>query len=140
MAEGDVTFTNHFKAELFRGTIDLDTDTFKVMLINGSPNVDTWENIDDVSTEISGSGYTADGETLASLVITENDTNNRAEWDFADVTWTNLATATISDAVIYKDTGVDSTSVVVGWVEIATNSNGGNYTLQINASGFAHLT
>lgn len=135
MAEGDITIGNHYLAELLRGTIDHDTDTFKMALVNATPNIDTWENFDDVTGEISGSGYTAGGVTLASLLITEDDTNDRAAWDFADPSWINLATSTINNGVIYKSTGVSSTSVIVGWVEIATNSNGANYTVQVNANG-----
>ena len=140
MAEGDNTFRNHFKAELFKGKVDLDGDTFKVQVVNATPDIDTWDNEDDITGEISATGNTTVGKSLASLLVMENDTNDRAEWDFADVTWTNLATATINNAVVYLNTGVAATSIIVGWVAISTNSNGGDYTLQINANGFAHLS
>ncbi len=138
MAEGDVTHPNHFKYMLLQAY--LNGKTVKAMLVNATPNIDTWENKDDVTGEISATGYTAGGKTLGAFTFTENDTNDRGEWDFPDLTWTSLATATINNIVFYYNSGVASTSVVIGWMESATNSNGGDYTVQINANGFTHLS
>ena len=51
--------------EMARGDIDFDTDTFKAMLVTSSytPNKDTHDFRDDVTNEVSGTGYTAGGAT-----------------------------------------------------------------------------
>jgi len=143
MAEGDITFANHFKAGLLGGLYDLDTDTIKVALLNGySFDPDNNHGYSNFSAnEITGAGYTAGGITLGTLTITTNDTGNYAKWDAGDVTWTSLATATISMAAIY-DTTVTTpiTSPIIAKVEIGTNSNGGNYTISWNAGGIAQLS
>lgn len=142
MAEGDITFTNHFKEQLLLKAIDMDSDTFKVVLLNGySITPDGNLGYADLTGEISASGYTAGGATLGSLAVAQDDANNRASWDAADVTWTSLATATITAAAIYDDTVTTPVAdPIVCFIEIATNSNGGNYTLQWNANGIGLLS
>lgn len=142
MAEGDITFYNLAKKKILDGDIDFLADTMKVALYHTyTPNIDTHEFIDDVTTEESGTGYTAGGETLASKTTTVNTGSDLVAIDAADVTWSGLDVGTPSHAVIYKDTGVAATSPVLCYVELgATASNGGDYTLAWNASGIATLT
>lgn len=143
MAEGDITFYNKYKESVVAGTVDWDADTIRVMLLddNYTPNIDTHEFIDDVSAdEIVASGYTAEGEALASKTNVVDTGNDRTDVDAADVTWSSLATATIGFAVIHQDTGTPGTSVLICYMEISTNSNGGDYTLQWNATGIFTLT
>jgi hypothetical protein len=140
MAEGDYLSFNYTKGEFQNGNIDLVNDTIKIALINATPNIDTWDDFADVTNEIVASGYTAGGATLGTKSVTVDDTNDRAAFDCADITWASLATATITAAVVYKDTGTPATSTLIGWFEIATNSNGGNYTLQVNANGLLLFT
>lgn len=62
---------------LMDGDIDLANDTIKVMLLTSSytPDLDH-DFVDDVSAnEVSGTGYTAGGATLASKAITDDDAN-----------------------------------------------------------------
>lgn len=142
MAEGDFTWHNTAKKKFQDGDIDLLVDTLRVTLLNGwTPNIDTDEYWDDISAnEISATGYTAGGATLGTKSTAVDTTNDRSEFDAADVTWTSLATATITRAALIHWTGTPSTSTIIGSWEIATNSNGGNYTLQFNAQGVLHFT
>ena len=143
MAEGDITFSNQFKAWLLGGLVDLDTDTIKVALVNGySFNADNNHGYANFSAnEVSATGYSAGGATLTGLTITTNDTGDYGKWDAADVTWTSLATASISAALIYDDTMTTPVADgLIGKVEIGTNSNGGNYTISWNAGGIAQLS
>lgn len=140
MAVGDVQFHNKFLAELAKGNIDLDGDTFRCYLLNGwTPNIDTDHFLSDiVASEIALTGYTAGGVTLASLLVTENDTNDRAEWDFGNPTWASIATGTITRAAIVQWTGVAATSVIVCNIEVSS-SNGQSYTITIGTTGIAHI-
>ena len=143
MAEGDITLTNQFKAWLLGGLVDLDTDTIKVALVNGYTfNVDNNHGYADFSAnEITATGYSAGGATLASLTITTNDGSDYGKWDAADVTWSSLATAGISAALIYDDSMTAPVADgLLAEVEIGTNSNGGNYTIQWNAGGIVQLS
>lgn len=140
MATGDVTIHNKFLAELAKGNIDLDGDTFRCYLLDGvEPNIDTSHFLSDVvADEIALSGYTAGGVTLSSLLVTENDTNDRAEWDFANPTWASIATGTITWAIIVHWTGSAATSTIVCHIEV-DDSNGQSYTVTIPATGIIHF-
>ncbi len=140
MAVGDVTFHNKFLAELAKGNIDLDGNTFRCLLVSGlTVNIDTQHFWSDISAnEIALSGYTAGGVTLSSLLVTENDTNDRAEWDFDDPNWASIASGSISHAVIVLWTGTASTSTIVCTIE-ASNANGSSYTITIPATGIVHI-
>ncbi len=142
MAEGDITFYNNFKEALINNDIDFAADTIKCALVTGyTPDIDAHDNWDDVSsTEESGTGYTAGGETLASKTVTQDNTNNQADVDAADVTWTGLDVGTPSHAILYKDTGTASTSTLMCYMEISTASNGGDYTISWNAGGIFTLS
>lgn len=142
MAEGDITVYNNYKTALFDGTApDLDTDTIKVALVSGyTPDIDLHDFWDDVSaSEVSGTGYTAGGETL-SVTVSQDDTDDEGVFDATDVTWTGLDVGTPSHAVIYHDTGTPSTSTLICYMEITTASNGGNYTISWNTEGILNAT
>lgn len=141
MAEGDGHVFNNFKEQLMLKTIDLVNDTIKVALYSdafAAGDIDGAAPAYSATNEISASGYTAGGAALASKAVAQDDTNDRASWDAADVTWTNLATATIQQAIPYDDTTATKW-MLIAW-EIATNSNGGNYTLAFHANGLLLLS
>jgi hypothetical protein len=130
---------NSFFKHIMNGGIDLDTDTIKVMLLTSThtSNVDTQEFIDDVSAnEVSGTGYTAGGATLANKAVTQDDTDNEGVFDADDVTW-STSTITARYAVYYKDTGTPATSPIIHIEDFTTDkiSSGGNFTIQHNAEG-----
>jgi len=139
MAEGDAIVHNNFKEQLLLGTMDLDTDVFKVALHDtaiASPDgaATAWTN----ANEIAGSGYTTGGATVATPVVTQDDANDWAKWDDdgTNLTWSSLAANTILEAQLYNTTVTDY--LLIMW-EIATNSNGGDYTLTFGANGIMTL-
>lgn len=88
------------------GTIDLDTDTFKMMLTTSAytPNIDTHDFRDDVTNEVTGTGYTAGGATLAGVGVTYDAASNQVRVTWTDPTWPS-STITARTAVIYKSRG-----------------------------------
>lgn len=94
-----------------KGAIDLDTDTFKIMLTTSSytPNQDTDDYRSDVTNEVSGTGYTAGGATLSGVSVTYDSASNEVRVSWTDPTWTT-ATITARTAVIYKSRGGASTA------------------------------
>lgn len=134
MAEGDTNFYNHGLGQ----ALDWVNDNFSVALMDGTytPDIDADENWDDISAnEISATNYTAGGQALSGKAITIDDTNDQAEYDCDNPSWSSLGPATIGYAVIYRDTGTPSTSWLLCYIEIATNSNGGDYTITISGEG-----
>lgn len=88
------------------GSIDFDTDTFKVMLVTSAytPNKDTHTKRSDVTNEVSGTGYTAGGAASAVSVAAVDTTNDRVVITFGAVSWPG-ATITARGAVYYKSRG-----------------------------------
>lgn len=133
---------NSFKKKIMDGSIDLDTDTIKVALVTSSytPNQDLHDFFDDVTNEVSGTGYSAGGASLANKAVTQDNTNNKGVFDADDVTW-STSTITARGAVLYKSTGTPSTSALICYIDFGSDksSAGGNFTIQWNASGILTL-
>lgn len=119
------------------GGIDLDTDTIKVALVTSSytPDIDAHEDFADVTNEVSGTGYTAGGETLT-VTVSQDNTNDRGTVDADDVTW-STATITARGAVIYKDTGTPATSLLICYVDFGSDktSTAGDFIYTVHADG-----
>jgi len=131
---------NNFKEQLLNGEFDLTSDTVRVILVTGhTPNIDTHVGYADVSgDEVSGTGYTAGGAALAGKSVSQDNTNDRGEFDANDVTWTSLSAGTPSHAIMYDDT--HASNLLIAYWEVTTPTNGGDYTLQWNANGILLLT
>lgn len=141
MAEGDAIVMNNFKEQLLLGNIDCVNDTFKIALYSVAlADPDGAATAYSVTNEISAANYSAGGEAVSTPAVTQDDANDLAQWDDdgSDVGWTSLGAATIVEARLYDDTTTPK-HVAILW-EIATNSNGGNYTLQFNANGILRLS
>jgi len=134
---------NYPKSELLKANIDLVSDTIKVALCTSSytPDQDTHENFDDITNEVVGTGYTADGATLANKAVTKDNTDNEGVFDADDVVWTT-STITARYAIIYKDSGTDSTSPLLACVDFGTDkvSTAGTFTIQWATEGILNLT
>lgn len=141
MAEGDATVWNNFKEQLLLKTIDCNSDTFKVALYSASQTPpDGADPAYTTTNEIVAANYTAGGQSIGTPVVAQDDTNNRASWDDdgTDVVWSSLGAATIAEACLYDDTTATKWRCI-SW-EIATNSNGGDYTLAFAATGMLLLS
>lgn len=143
MAEGDPHVVNNFKEQLLLKVIDCDTDVFKVALYSdayAAGQIDGAAPAYSSSNEIVASGYSAGGQSIGTPVVGQDDTNDRASWDDdgTNMTWSSLATATIQRAILYDDTTATKYLCII-W-EIATNSNGGDYTLAFHANGMMLLS
>ena len=138
------TLYGAFVDHLAQKRIDLDTDTIKVALCTSTyaPNKDTHDFFNDITNEVTGTGYTAGGATLGSVTWTYNSTTDTWTLDAADVVW-GSSTITARYAIIYVDTaGASSTDPLIGYVDFESNvsSTAGNFTIQWNASGILTVT
>lgn len=93
-----------------RGSIDFDTDTFKVLLTTSAytENKDTHDFRDDVTNEVTGTGYTAGGNTVT-VTVTLDTGNDRVDISLGGTTWTT-STITARKAVYYKSRGGAATA------------------------------
>ena len=136
----DVIFDN-FKKNIMNGNIDLDTNTIKVALVTSgyTPTQATHEFFNQVTNEVTGTGYTAGGSTLASSAVTA--AGGKGVFDANDTTW-ETSTITARAAVIYKDTGAPSTSPIIAYIDFGADkvSSGGEFKITWNASGILTLT
>ena len=138
----DVIF-NSFKRDIMNGAIDLDTDTIKVMLVTSSytPDQDTHDKRDDVTNEVSGTGYSAGGSALANKAVTADNTDNEGVFDADDLTWSS-STITARGAVLYKSRGgASSADELICYIDFGSDkiSSAGNFTITWDAEGIINL-
>ena len=118
------------------------SDTIKVALVTSSytPNKDTHVDFGDVTNEVSGTGYTARGATLASKAVTMDTTDDEGVFDAADVTWTG-SSITARGAVVYKDTGTDATSLLICYIDFGQDytSLNGDFKITWNSEGIVNI-
>lgn len=128
-----------FIDDIVKGNIDVDSDTFYVMLATASytPSITAHTKRSDVtSAEASGTGYTAGGK-VSVCTVAKDTGNKKVTFDFADVQWT-AASITARYAVIYKRRGgAASADELVAYVDFGENktSSGDTFTVDFTAAG-----
>lgn len=105
-------------------SIDLDTDTIKVSLIDTAAYTfsaahDFWDD--------AVAGVIGTPQTLGTKTVTDG------AFGAANSTFTAVSGATVEALIIYKDTGVAGTSPLIAYIDTATGlpvtPNGGNITV-----------
>lgn len=137
-------FYGKFFNSAFTKKLDLTADAIKVMLTTSSytPDQDAHDFKDDVTNEVSGTGYTATGVTLTSPTLTYTGGTNTLAFDAADVSWTS-STITARYAVIYDSTpGTDATRPLIMYVDFGADvsTTAGTLTLTWDAAGLCSVT
>ena len=109
------------------GDISWGTDTIKVILVDtGTYTVDlaAHDHLDDIP----AGARVATSDALASKTVASGVA------DAADITLSTVSGNTVEAVVIYQDTGVESTSKLIAYIDTATNlpvtPNGGDITIQ----------
>ena len=98
MAFTGSSVTNSFENQLFLAVHDFTTDVIKIALYTSSATIDNSTTAYSATNEVSGTGYTAGGNTLAPTVT---QIGNYAVLDFADTSWT-VASFTCRGALVYN--------------------------------------
>lgn len=134
-----------FIQQSFNKEIDWDSDTIKVALLNNTytPDQDAHNYYDDVvAYEVTGTGYTAGGITLANKTNTYNSATNVIVLDADDVTWAS-STITARYAVVYDATpATNATRPLIGYVDFGSDqsSSNGNFTITWDSTGIVRVT
>tara|TARA_R110002020_G_scaffold364553_1_gene576871 strand:+ start:533 stop:967 length:435 start_codon:yes stop_codon:yes gene_type:complete len=133
-----ITFLNALKNTLAVDLDDTTADRFKAMLVTSSytPNFGTHDFKDDVSNEVSGTGYDAGGKSLSSVTLTQ--TSGTIKFDAADLTWSS-STITARGAVVYDDSL--TSDPLIAYIDFGADksSSAGDFVLTFNASGIFTL-
>lgn len=134
-----------FMLSLHNKEVDIDTDSLKAMLCTSSyaPDQDAHDYKDDVTNEITGTGYTAGGVALSSVTVTYTGASNVFKFDAADSVWGPGATLTARYLVIYDASpGSDATRPLVGYVDFGADVSvsAGTLTIQWDAAGIFTVT
>lgn len=104
------TIANNFRVLIAQGAVNFSTDTFKAIAMQEGFIFD--HTTDDLYADVSsqelatGYGYTAGGVAMSGVSITQNDTDNRADITWNNITWTATGgdVGPIAGVVIYDDT------------------------------------
>lgn len=151
MARGDLVMFEEF-VKYLGGTLvsqkgmdfDAGGDAFKLGLIDSTATptaalaTPVWGDLS--ANQVSGSGYTAGGATLASQSY--NEASGTATFDATDVTWSQASGGTSGFtgaywAILYDDTITSPADPAVCFVDMGgpVNNNDGDVTVSWNASG-----
>lgn len=143
---------------LANGSLDMDTDVIRALAATtdsaGTPDPDhdyLSDLLTAVLTEVSVSGYSR--ATLSSATVTEDDTDDEAEVDYADLSFGSSVASgeTVKGFIIYKQVGGDDSTpaddLLIAWIDKDSTGDfsartggglvlgGGALTLQIAAEG-----
>lgn len=133
-----------FLDHLAQKRIDLDTDTIKVALATSAftPVQDTMDFFNDVTNEVTGTGYTAGGATLTGVTWAYTAGTNTWKFDAADVSWPS-STITARYAVIYVETaGASSTDPLIAYVDFGADvsTTAGTFSIVWDSAGIFTVT
>ena len=149
MAKGDLTIFEEFANDIGLEKLNLNTDTFRLGLITtaaasvaASTATPTWSDFS--ASEVSGSGYSAGGATVASTSYVE--ASGVGTLDGNDVTWSQNASGFTNarTAILYDDTPASAASkCAVCAVDLGSTNvslQDGDVTVSWNASGILTIT
>ena len=124
---------NSVLTDLVNNDIDFGADSFKMMLVTSSYSASkaTHDKRNDVTNEITGTGYTAGGNAV---ICSLSDDTNKKILTFAAVSWPS-ASFTTAGAVIYKARGgASSLDELVLYLDFNGNVVSSGSTFNVSAS------
>ena len=117
-------FCTSFKQQLMQGQHNFNNpggNTFKIALYTSSATLGASTTAYSATNEVTGTNYTAGGNTLTSVTPTTSGTT--AFTDFADTTWAS-STITANGALIYNANATNASCVVLAFGSDKSSSNG----------------
>lgn len=117
----------------------------KVMLCGTgyTPNKDTHIYKSSVTSEITGTGYTAGGQTLTGVTITYNTSTDKTTISFTAPNWPSSTLTNVSVFVLYDNgPATDATRPLIayGVLDTPTSSSDSNFTITPNVNGVIELS
>ena len=124
------TQTTSFKKELYQAIHNLSTDTIKIALYTGNADLNEDTTVYSATNEVSGTGYTAGGETMTGVQISSSGYVAYANWN--NVSWTAALTARC--ALIYNVTQGNKSIAVLDFGSDKTSTTTFTITMPANTS------
>jgi hypothetical protein len=125
------TQTTSFKAELYQGIHDLDTDVLKLALYTANANLDESTTVYTTANEITGTGYSAGGNVVSGAVISSS---GYTAWvTFNNVVWSPAA-FTARCALLYNTSKANRSIAVLDFGSDKTCTNTFTVTMPGNAA------
>ena len=124
------TQTTSFKKELYQAIHDLSTDTIKIALYTGNADLNEDTTVYSATNEVSGTGYTAGGETMTGVAISSSGYVAYANWN--NVSWTAALTARC--ALIYNASKGNKSVAVLDFGSDKTSTTTFTITMPANTS------
>lgn len=129
MSDSTVFWFDHALKVSLNGSVNLQTDTLKAILVNGYTfDGDHTEYADVIAFElVTGNGYIAGGQTLANKTIEYDSTDTVVDADDTGWTATPASIGPATGAIIYSDTSTGD--MVLCYIDF-----GGSKTAQIDST------
>ena len=124
------TQTTSFKAELYQGVHDLDTDVIKIALYTAFADLNADTLIYSATNEVVASGYTAGGAVMTGITV--NTSGTTAYVGFTNVSWTSALTA--RGALIYNSSQGNKSVAVLDFGSDKTSTTTFTITMPANTS------
>tara|TARA_R110000851_G_scaffold154993_1_gene297286 strand:- start:703 stop:1134 length:432 start_codon:yes stop_codon:yes gene_type:complete len=130
------TLTDAFLQDCLDGAQNLGSggNTLKIALYTSSASLGATTSAYSATNEVSGTGYTAGGETLSSQAVAYDSTNQVAYFDASDPAWTT-ATITARGALIYNNSKSNASVAVLDFGADYT-STAGTFTVQLPSAAY----
>jgi hypothetical protein len=115
------TQTTSFKAELYEGIHDLIDDTIKIALFNANADLLASTTAYSTNQEVTGTGYTAGGNTLTGATVRSSGTTAFVSFD--NTSWSS-ASFTSRGALIYNSSKANRSIAVLNFGSDKIVANG----------------
>jgi hypothetical protein len=115
------TQTTSFKAELYEGIHDLIDDTIKIALFNANADLLASTTVYSTNQEVTGTGYTAGGNTLTGATVRSSGTTAYVSFD--NTSWSS-ASFTSRGALIYNSSKANRSVAVLNFGSDKIVANG----------------
>jgi hypothetical protein len=115
------TQTTSFKAELYEGIHDLIDDTIKIALFNANADLLASTTAYSTNQEVTGTGYTAGGNTLTGATVRSSGTTAYVSFD--NTTWSS-ASFTCRGALIYNSSKANRSVAILNFGSDKIVANG----------------
>ena len=115
--------TYSFRQELYLGVHDLDTDVLKIALYNANADVNLDTTVYSDTNEVTGTGYTAGGNTLTGASVNLDTTEGIVYVSFNNSIWSN-ASFTCRGALIYNTSKSNKSVAILNFGSDKTVTSG----------------
>ena len=140
---------NKAKAELLKGTLDFDApDDIRVMLLEtagfDADHATIAAVLAGAAVELTSTNYSR--QALAGEGVTQDDVNDRGEFDATDATFSSVSQAgseNVVAAIVFKFITNDSSSIPIAYIDTGgfpITANGSDIVITWNAEGILQLT